>query len=1196
MPLDPEYDRMMDSIAKGLERSAETPGQAMKRIEGEVRGTSAAGIGEGGGHYANIGVQAGPIGGRVMTAADPETGKPVMVRGNVNAGPLSYGYQQPMFKGAQATQSVGVNTPFDADGYFGVTAAQSPAGRHYGVNVGKGALNAYGSYTPNTRDLMVGGQYQARFATGGRAVVGHDNAAGLDVSLEEHKGEMRHRAHSGDSRMAADYGYITHSPLDADHMKTDAYVGPHKDSDKVFVINQKHPHTGKFNEHKVMLGYKNRSDAVRDYVHSFNDGLGHKRVQSIVEMDKSQLRDWLKKGPHTRPVHMAEGGEYEAPPLTIHRKAAPVAAPVGDVEQPAPVAAPSPTPNYAAIMEAMQEAQKLAAPTPNVTARNIAAQLQPPEEQGAASPTVEGVIEGAQSVGRGAVKVPSTIAQYIKETSEKPDPSARLGEDIGEFAKSMYHGAVEDPAGFVGGALPFVGNMLAGADISKVKDMAAQARAEGDEALASKLDQIAATSAASIILPAGAGVASKAGVKAAEKEAVKAATKALTAKADVAHSLFEGVTGRPHGTAPTDIPLLGRGDITFPPGVTPETFADEVARKAQDIRDWNNPQRRYWYENSGQDIHTAVGGDPEMADRLTLSVAKTSQGTPVLDNASYSARAHHQIMAGDPVSTGKYPAAMSPAIQEAYTTPEIGAVGPKISGYQSGFRSAWMPQMLNAGANDIHNMRWHGWNDFNGTPTTGQHNYDRMVRSAVTDILNKEGFDGGAWQPGQVQAVGWAKSRAAGGVPEAEAGYDLTNAFADRTGRLTYETAPGLTTNHLPEYHDAPIETKHAFHDAMNSVLMDEMGRDRIASHMGLLTLPTEHGTGVYMNNVSPGSAARVVTGGAPGGWENGIDASTKELMKAAELTRGLLLRQDASAYHFPAFPSEKGMTWKDRDIFDVRTGQPMTLEEGKLVNQKIAEQTGGDFFSPIFTPNGYRFINVPEYSGISNKAFKEHLDAVLKDVYADHPGEITVGMGKNDGFYQSNDWKQNGAEDYLQGLRTLRPDVQRRAAELLATLGPSISKVEDGFAKTHGWTPDKSTRVWETNPAYAKHADKFKGIVPGSPPKPHSPDFGKQFFDPDLIGKARGGKVNFAKGGSVGDIENALVDFRMTAAKHGAHRPKIAYLIRQMGSGKVAHPEAALYAHNLLHEHAGKLASRLHGNPRSLPTIKKLTEDVQKF
>lgn len=130
----------------------------------------------------------------------------------------------------------------------------------------------------------------------------HERVDGLPVAIENPKGSLRQRT-SGVSKMAADYGYISNSKPDADGMKVDAYVGPHHDSDKVFVINQQHPHTKRFNEHKVMLGYKDRSHAVHDYVHSFSDGLGHKRIASIVEMDSKHLRDWLRKGNHNKPMH-----------------------------------------------------------------------------------------------------------------------------------------------------------------------------------------------------------------------------------------------------------------------------------------------------------------------------------------------------------------------------------------------------------------------------------------------------------------------------------------------------------------------------------------------------------------------------------------------------------------------------------------------------------------------------------------------------------------------------------------------------------------------------------------------------------------------------------------------------------------------------------------------------------------------------
>jgi hypothetical protein len=321
----------------------ETPTEGMKRIELEMQdrpNTNPGRITTGAGrtmegYNASIGAQ-GPVGGGVIVAADPITGQPVMVGGKAQVGPLGYQYNKPAFKGAPASQQISVGgQPFDADTYFGVTAQHSPGqGRTYGANVSQsgedGGWSAYGGYNPTNRSANVGGSYTANFSDGGRALVGHTTAAGEPVSLEEHKGQIRHRQDSGNSRMAADYGYIDNSRKDHDGMKTDAFVGPHRDSKRVFVVNQQHPRTGKFNEHKVLLGYKDRAHALRDYVHSFSDGLGHKRIQSVVEMGTHELKDWLQK-PHTAPlrkakggpVHMEGGGDLPPRPLTIRRGVTP---------------------------------------------------------------------------------------------------------------------------------------------------------------------------------------------------------------------------------------------------------------------------------------------------------------------------------------------------------------------------------------------------------------------------------------------------------------------------------------------------------------------------------------------------------------------------------------------------------------------------------------------------------------------------------------------------------------------------------------------------------------------------------------------------------------------------------------------------------------------------------------------------------
>ena len=258
---------------------------------------------------------------------------------------------------------------------------------------------------------------------------------------------------------------------------------------------------------------------------------------------------------------------------------------------------------------------------------------------------------------------------------------------------------------------------------------------------------------------------------------------------------------------------------------------------------------------------------------------------------------------------------------------------------------------------------------------------------------------------------------------------------------------------------------------------------------MGLLTQPTEHGMGFYLGAAVPGSAARVVTGDAPGGWKSGIDSATKELMAGAEYTRGLLLQQDAVASHLPRFP-KSGLTAKNANLVDVRTGSAMTENEARTISQHMEKETGTDFFSPIFTKEGYRFINVPEVSGLTNPKFHQAVDRAIHQTYPGNTPVTAVRGASPDSFYETNDWSNgNNGKDYLAGLRSLRPDVQRRSAELLATLGPKISETQDAFADAHGWTPNPSTRIWDTNPAFKKYQDVLSDITPGVPPKPWEPN-----------------------------------------------------------------------------------------------------------
>lgn len=118
---------------------------------------------------------------------------------------------------------------------------------------------------------------------------------GLNISIENPKGATRSGVSDDgkewSSKMKHHYGYIKRTEArDGDHL--DVFIGPCPDSDKVFIVNQKLK--GKFDEHKVMLGFKTKEEAEKGYLANYDkgwDGLG-----SIHELSVSEFKDWLKNG------------------------------------------------------------------------------------------------------------------------------------------------------------------------------------------------------------------------------------------------------------------------------------------------------------------------------------------------------------------------------------------------------------------------------------------------------------------------------------------------------------------------------------------------------------------------------------------------------------------------------------------------------------------------------------------------------------------------------------------------------------------------------------------------------------------------------------------------------------------------------------------------------------------------------------
>ncbi|MGX0617628.1 orotate phosphoribosyltransferase-like protein [Cupriavidus metallidurans] len=142
----------------------------------------------------------------------------------------------------------------------------------------------------------------------GNYKMGHATLHGLDITIENPRGSTR----SGTDQdgkpwsvdMANHYGYIKRTEgADGDHV--DAFIGPNPDSTHVFVVDQVDPRIGKFDEHKVMLGFDSLK-AAREGYHA-NYEKGWKGAAAITPMSVDEFKAWLKNGDTTKPIDKKAG-------------------------------------------------------------------------------------------------------------------------------------------------------------------------------------------------------------------------------------------------------------------------------------------------------------------------------------------------------------------------------------------------------------------------------------------------------------------------------------------------------------------------------------------------------------------------------------------------------------------------------------------------------------------------------------------------------------------------------------------------------------------------------------------------------------------------------------------------------------------------------------------------------------------------
>ncbi|MDE1529626.1 MULTISPECIES: hypothetical protein [Pseudomonas] len=131
---------------------------------------------------------------------------------------------------------------------------------------------------------------------------GHIKLQGLNIAIENPRGSER-KGVDGNGKewshfMSDHYGYIKRT-TGADGDQVDVYVGPEPFSQRVFVVDQKDQGSGKFDEHKVMLGYTSQAAAIKAYKSNFDKDWS---VGDVTEMKMPEFKAWLKAGDTAKPL------------------------------------------------------------------------------------------------------------------------------------------------------------------------------------------------------------------------------------------------------------------------------------------------------------------------------------------------------------------------------------------------------------------------------------------------------------------------------------------------------------------------------------------------------------------------------------------------------------------------------------------------------------------------------------------------------------------------------------------------------------------------------------------------------------------------------------------------------------------------------------------------------------------------------
>ncbi len=507
---------------------------------------------------------------------------------------------------------------------------------------------------------------------------------------------------------------------------------------------------------------------------------------------------------------------------------------------------------------------------------------------------------------------------------------------------------------------------------------------------------------------------------------------------------------------------------------------------------------RFWYEQSGKALLNITGGNREEANKLAQAIAITSPQTPVPSNFNYAVQAYYQNRAGQPIKTGMYPGWMSKALEDVFAGGEW--EGRKTNNFYNNVMREIDATIEQGVTTDIWMMRAFGF--MGDSPTDAQYTF---VENEVKSLANELG-----WEPQQVQAAVWVAMKARTenkmvkaktekisqrkgymkyevepktkkktrvlldpekhrqiwlneamkydptGAEKDQAKFDYSDAARNNLAQVSWESIPGAKSGHLREMFDAQYPELQEYHVQISKAFLNEDGNDIVALELGILSPGDFEAPGYFEDRVSPGTQTQVVSPkkykvNAP---DFDIEPSSEDLIKAYAVIRGVLMKQDGVGYHRPFY--DKGLRKGDLNGMEIDIGRPFTEEETANLADLMKEYSGHGEYNPIGSDSGARLINF-DYLEVDNNDFNNMVIKALTNMEFANGESATAGRFAAKAGYLDNDWRVNkNGESYIENLREVSPDLQRRVEDIIRRLQPRIDAIDKDFSERYGWTENQ--------------------------------------------------------------------------------------------------------------------------------------------